>query len=35
MVDLSFNYVSQKFGRELDLKFSIPKMKYKGSTIHF
>lgn len=35
MVELSFNYVKQKFNVDLDLRFSIPKMKYKGATIEF
>lgn len=35
MVELAFNYVKQKFDITLDLKFTIPKMKYKGDTIQF
>lgn len=35
MVELAFTYIQQKFGTTLDLQFSIPKMKYKGSTIQF
>ena len=35
MVELAFNYVKQKFDKDLDLKFTIPKMKYKGDTIQF
>lgn len=35
MVELAVNYIKQKFDRDLDLKFSIPKMKYKGATIQF
>jgi len=33
MVELAFNYIAQKFERNLDLRFSIPKMKYKGATV--
>ena len=35
MVELAFNYIHQKFGKELDLRFTVPKMKYKGDTIQF
>lgn len=35
MVDLSFTYVKQKFDVDLDPRFTIPKMKYKGATIEF
>lgn len=35
MVELSFNYVKQKFDVDLDHRFSIPKMKYKGATIEY
>ena len=35
MVELCFTYIKQKFGRDLDLKFTIPKMKYKGVTVEF
>jgi hypothetical protein len=33
MVELAFNYIKQKFDIDLDLRFTIPKMKYKGDTI--
>jgi hypothetical protein len=33
MAELCFSYIAQKFGREIDLRFTIPKMKYKGTTI--
>ena len=35
MIELAFTYIQQKFGRELDMRFTIPKMKYKGSTIQY
>ena len=35
MVELAFNYIHQKFMKELDLRFTVPKMKYKGDTIQF
>lgn len=35
MIELAFTYVQQKFGKTLDLRFTIPKMKYKGSTIQY
>jgi hypothetical protein len=35
MVELAFTYIEQKFGVRLDMRFTIPKMKYKGSTIQF
>lgn len=35
MVELAFTYITQKFQMQLDLRFTIPKMKYKGSTIQF
>jgi PIH1 N-terminal domain len=33
MVELAFNYIKTKFDRDLDLRFTVPKMKYKGATI--
>ena len=35
MVELAFSYVAQKFQKHLDLRFTIPKMKYKGATIQY
>lgn len=35
VVELAFNYVLQKFNHELDLRFTLPKLKYKGKTVHF
>jgi len=30
-----FNYIYQKYQLQLDLRFTIPKMKYKGATVQF
>jgi hypothetical protein len=35
MVELAFTYIDQKFNRQLDMRFSIPKMKYKGDTVQW
>lgn len=35
MVELAFTYIHQKFERELDLRFTIPKLKYKGATVQY
>ena len=35
VIELAFNYIQQKFNHELSLKFTIPKMKYKGKTIEY
>mmetsp|Transcript_18266 Transcript_18266/g.31248 ORF Transcript_18266/g.31248 Transcript_18266/m.31248 type:complete len:464 (-) Transcript_18266:43-1434(-) len=35
MVELALNYIKQKFDRDLDIKFTVPKMKYKGATVQF
>lgn len=35
VVELAFNYVQQKYGIELDLRFTIPKLKYKGATVQY
>ncbi|CDW72984.1 protein kinase domain protein [Stylonychia lemnae] len=35
VVELAFNYYAQKFNVELDLRFTLPKMKYKGKTIQY
>ena len=35
MVEVCFNYIQQKFEKQLDMKFTIPKMKYKGATISY
>jgi hypothetical protein len=35
VVELALNYVNQKFNHELDMRFILPKMKYKGKTVEF
>ena len=35
VVELAFNYIKQRFDRDLDFRFTIPKMKYKGDTIQY
>jgi len=35
MVELAFTYIDQKFNKQLDMRFTIPKMKYKGDTVAF
>ena len=35
VVELAFGYIEQKYGLQLSLQFSIPKMKYKGATVQF
>jgi hypothetical protein len=35
VVELAFNYIKQKFDKDLDYRFTIPKMKYKGATIEY
>lgn len=35
MVEVCFGYVAQKFQKQLDYGFTIPKMKYKGATIQW
>lgn len=33
VIELAFNYINQKYSHILDMRFTIPKMKYKGKTI--
>lgn len=33
VVELAFNHILQKYKHSLDLRFNIPKMKYKGTTV--
>lgn len=33
IVELAFTYIAQKHNLELSLRFTIPKMKYKGATV--
>ena len=35
VVELAFNYIAQKYNKQLDLRFTIPRMKYKGSTVQW
>ena len=35
MVEVCFGYVSQKFNKQLDYAYTVPKMKYKGATIQY
>ena len=35
VVELAFNHILQKYKHTLDLRFTIPKMKYKGTTVQF
>jgi hypothetical protein len=33
VVELAFNHILQRNNHELDLRFTVPKMKYKGNTV--
>ena len=35
VVELAFNYIHQKHGIELDLRYLVPKLNYKGATVQF
>ena len=35
MVELAFNYIFQKYQMELDLRYTVPKLNYKGATVQF
>lgn len=35
VIELAMNYVNQKYKIELDPRFTIPKLKYKGSTVQY
>jgi hypothetical protein len=35
VVELAFNHILQRSQHQLDLRFSIPKMKYKGKTVQY
>lgn len=35
MVELAFNYIFQKYSIELDLRYTVPKLNYKGATVQF
>ena len=34
-VELAFNYILQKYSIELDLRYTVPKLSYKGPTVQF
>jgi hypothetical protein len=34
-VELALNYVGQKYQIECDMRFTVPKLKYKGSPIQY
>jgi len=33
VIELALNYVNQKYEIQCDLRFTIPKLKYKGKTV--
>ena len=35
LVELAFEYVKEKYKLHLDMKYTVPKMKYKGKTVQF
>lgn len=35
IAELAFTYIKQKFDKDLDYRFTVPKMKYKGSTVQY
>ena len=35
MVELAFNYIMSKYSIELDLRYTVPKLNYKGATVQF
>ncbi|CAI2367262.1 unnamed protein product [Moneuplotes crassus] len=35
LVELAFEYIKQKYELTLDLKYTVPKLKYKGKTVQF
>lgn len=35
MVELSFNYVEQKYKHKLNPQFTLPKLSYKGATVQW
>ena len=35
VVELAFNYIKQKHNQDLDMRFTMPKMAYKGATVQF
>jgi hypothetical protein len=35
LVELSFEYIRQKYSLTLSMKYSVPKLKYKGNTVQY
>ena len=35
VIELAFNYINEKYKHQLDLRYILPKMKYKGATVQF
>jgi len=35
MVELAFGYMREKFKMNLSMRYTVPKMKYKGDTVQF
>jgi len=35
VIELAMNYVNQKYKIECDPRFTIPKLKYKGTTVQY
>ena len=35
LVELAFEYIKEKYGVILDMKFTVPKLKYKGKTVQW
>ena len=35
MIELAFGYIHEKYKKNLSLKYSVPKMQYKGGEVQF
>ena len=35
VVELAFNWIQSKYNIELDLRYTVPKLNYKGATVQF
>ena len=35
VIELAFHQIKEKYGRTLNMKYSLPKMDYKGETVAF
>ena len=35
VVELAFNYIHQKYNLELDFRYLVPKLSYKGATVQY